>query len=296
MSVLLRVAYDGSDFHGFARQPGLRTVQGELEAALSAAYRSPMLLRGASRTDAGVHAKGQLVAFDPPFTIPLSGLLENLGGRLSADLGVLDAWEEFGPEGQAVQPRFDNLGKRYRYRIDCARHRDPFVSRFAWHNRYPLDVQAMRKASRCLLGEQDFSSFRAKDCQAAHARRRIESILFRVYPHLQRADLRPRGGPESSPRAVVEIDVAGTAFLKHMVRILVGTMVEVGRRRKEPAWIEEVLRARDRRVAGPTAPAKGLTLLEVRWPKNPRHHEAGPPSSAGGSDQPSDRVSGQPSE
>ena len=166
MTVLLRVAYDGSDFHGFARQETARTVQGTLEAALAELYQGPIRTRAASRTDAGVHALGQIVGFTPTLAIPLRGLVLGLTGKLPRDIGVLAAWQCALPDGRAVDPRFYNLGKTYRYRIRCTPQRVPTSGRGEWHVAQPLDVAAMQAAARLFVGEHDFAGFRASSCQA----------------------------------------------------------------------------------------------------------------------------------
>lgn len=270
MSTLLRVAYDGGDFHGFARQTAAggeapRTVQGALEEALGGLYGAPVMVRGASRTDAGVHALGQLVAFDGPFSIPPRGVLMGLQGRLPADLGALAAWEEERAGGAPVEPRHENGGKHYRYVIRTTAIRSPRTGRYEWHLHRPLDVAAMQEAAVHLVGEHDFASFRGAGCQARTTVRRLVEVSVRgeAEPEPWPEDLRavPQEGP---PRVVV--DVRGEAFLYNMVRILVGTLVEVGQGRRTPASVAEALARRDRRAAGVTAPAQGLTLMEVVWP------------------------------
>ena len=278
MAMLLRLAYDGTEFHGFARQlhaagdgrPEVRTVQGELEKALARLYKQEVPTRGASRTDAGVHARGQIVAFDPPFAIPPRGLLLGLAGQLPADLIAYAAWPaEVAPEEVPLHPRFHTLGKLYRYRIRATHLRDPLSARYEWHIARPLDVQAMEAATSHLVGEHDFAGFRASDCQAKTTVRRIRSVGLRG----TRLDaLDPLAGEQGRPDgpdapACIEIDVRGDAFLKNMVRILVGTLVAVGRGQFGPERIDEVLASGDRTRAGTTAPARGLSLVEVYWPE-----------------------------
>lgn len=272
MSVVLRVAYDGAAFHGFARQRPrpdgrpLRTIQGALEAALSELYRQPIEVRGASRTDAGVHARGQIVAFDPPFAIPPRGLVLGLAGKLPDDLIVTSAWEEVPADGGRVEPRQRNLGKHYRYVIRSATLRDPDTIGREWHlPRRPLDLDAMRDGAARLIGELDFAAFRAAACQAPTTIRRITAITITGEP----VGLGIGGDPaviEATPAGRVIIDVEGKSFLHNMVRIIVGTLVKVGTGRRPPSWVDELLTGRDRHLAGVTAPAHALTLVEVRWP------------------------------
>ena len=271
MSVVLRLAYDGTDFHGFARQRSrpdgrpLPTVQGALEGALAGLYGAPIVTRGASRTDAGVHARGQVVAFDPPFSIPARGLLLGLAARLPATVVATSAWEEAGPDGGPLEPRHHNLGKRYRYVVRCAGLRDPLRQRFEWHRPRRLDLAAMRDAAARLVGEHDFASFRAAACQAKTTIRQIDAVTVTAADDGERL-----GDPalvDGGPCDRVIIDVHGQAFLHNMVRIIAGTLVEIGDGRRAPAAIDAALAARERRSAGITAPAQGLTLLEVRWPR-----------------------------
>jgi tRNA pseudouridine38-40 synthase len=268
MAMLLRLAYDGTDFHGFARQPTVRTVQGELEAALAHLYKQPVLTRGASRTDAGVHAHGQIVAFDPPLTIPPRGLLLGLAAALPDDLIASAAWTVDDPDGEPLNPRFHNLGKHYRYRIRPTVLREPMSARFEWHIPRPLDIERMREAAPRLIGEHDFAGFRAVDCQAQSTVRRVRSIDLQVRSLAELDPLAADTGRIDEPHAPasIEIDVRGDAFLKNMVRIMVGTLVGIGRGRFGSERIDEVLREGDRARAGQTAPAHGLTLVEVLWP------------------------------
>jgi tRNA pseudouridine38-40 synthase len=278
--MLLRLAYDGTDFHGFARQAwrsregredkqaGIRTVQGELEAALAGIYKREILTRAASRTDAGVHAQGQIVAFDPPFSIPTRGLLLGLAAALPADLIASAAWAVDDPDGEPLNPRFHNLGKHYRYRIRTAALRDPLSARFEWHLPRPLALERMREAASKLIGEHDFAAFRATDCQAKHTVRRVRSIDLRVRSLAELDPMAAEVGRIDSPHdvGVIELDVRGDAFLKNMVRIMVGTLVGIGLGRFDAERIDELLRDGDRTRAGQTAPAHGLTLVEVLWP------------------------------
>jgi tRNA pseudouridine38-40 synthase len=275
MSVLVRLAYDGTDFHGFARQPQpgphgpLRTVQGALEAALAELYRRPVVTRGASRTDAGVHALGQIVGFEAPLAIPVRGVLLGLLGKLPPDIGVLGVWEANLPDGAPVDPRFWNLGKHYRYCIRTTPWRLPQTGRGEWHMPRPLDVAAMQAAARHFAGEHDFAGFRASGCQARTTVRRLHSVVVTggtaAPPIAERPD-DPPCLPADARAELVQIDVRGEAFLQNMVRIIVGTLVEVGLHRREPDSIAGLLAEPDRRRAGATAPPEGLTLVEVLWP------------------------------
>lgn len=267
MTVLLRLAYDGTDFHGFARQaqtaagPAVRTVQGELESALASLYREPVRTRAASRTDAGVHALGQIVGFAPPLPIPAQGVVRGLTSKLPGDIGVLAAWTCELPGGGAVDPRFYNAGKVYRYRTRCTQHRVPTTSRHEWHLGRALDTAAMQAAARHFVGEHDFAGFRASGCQAATTVRRVTAVEVEA-----RAPEEPAGLAADEGR-VVSVEVRGEAFLQNMVRIMVGTLVEVGLGARPPGQVRELLERPDRTRSGRTAPPQGLTLVEVRWPE-----------------------------
>lgn len=255
MSVLLRLAYDGTDFAGFAAQPGQRTIQGELEATLSRLLSSPgIVIRGASRTDAGVHARGQLVAFEKPVPIPPDGVLAGLTGALPRDLAAVDAWEEVAADGGPINPRFGNGGKRYRYDLTIDSRADPFRDRYAWRLDRDLDLGRMRQAAAWMVGTHNFAAFRASDCQASTTTRTITRV------DLQQTDAPASGGQR------VRVEVEGTAFLKRMVRVIAGTLVDVGRGRRAPDSVLQALTSGQRRDAGPTAPAHGLCLVEVLWP------------------------------
>ena len=272
MTVLVRLAYDGTDFHGFARQPGggpakpLRTVQGALEEALAGLYQAPVRTRGASRTDAGVHALGQIVGFEAPLEIPMRGVLLGLLAKLPRDVGVMAVWEATLADGGAVDPRFWNLGKRYRYRIRTGARRLPQTARGEWHlQRRRLDVAAMQAAALHFVGEHDFAGFRASGCQAQTTVRRMQAVTVRGLPVSDELADDP-SCLDHDPAGLVEIEVRGEAFLQNMVRIMVGTLVEVGLGRRTPAWVAGRLAAPDRQRSGATAPPEGLTLVEVLWP------------------------------
>lgn len=268
MTVLVRLAYDGTDFHGYARQadPGVRTVQGCLEQALAGLYRRPVASRAASRTDAGVHALGQVAGFEAPLAIPPRGVVLGLLGKLPPDIGVLAAWEATTADGGPVDPRFWNLGKRYRYRIRTTARRVPQTARHEWHYPRALDVAAMQAAADLFVGEHDFAGFRAVACQARTTIRRILSVDVVASPAGDELPPDPTTLPPGPGPEVVTITVRGEAFLQNMVRIMVGTLVDVGVGRRDPSAIRDLLARPDRQRSGATAPPEGLTLVEVLWP------------------------------
>jgi tRNA pseudouridine38-40 synthase len=255
LGVLLEVAYDGQDFHGWAAQRGARTVEEVLRGAVLAIDPRAKGVRGTSRTDAGVHAEGQLVAFDATVAIPPRGWALGLNRHLPADVAVRSARAV--PAGFA--PRFAARGKRYRYRVLVDPIRDPTVRGRAW--RVPeLDASAMAGEALTAVGTHDFASFRG----AADQRPSTVRTLTRV--DVER---------EADPR-IVAVVVEGDAFLYNMVRILVGTMVDVGRGRLPRGAVASAIERRARPSAGTTAPAHGLVLEHVdvilpegageRWP------------------------------
>jgi tRNA pseudouridine38-40 synthase len=242
--IRLVVEYDGTQLHGWQRQHGVPSVQQHLEDALARLLQHETRVVGASRTDAGVHARGQVASFRTDRPIPLHGIRRGLNSMLPDAIAVRDAAEV--PED--FHPRFSATGKHYRYTILTSRDRSPRWRDRAWHHPEPLTVSAMHDGARALIGEHDFSAFRAAGCTAKTTMRRVDSITFtRMHPHL------------------VEVDIRGNAFLRQMVRIIVGTLVEVGSGTWMPAQVAEILASRDRTKAGRTAPAHGLELIEVRY-------------------------------
>jgi len=251
--IRLTLEYDGTDFVGWQRQPNGRSVQEVLETALAELLGGPVPTAAAGRTDAGVHALGQLVAFDAPRPLPTKAYVRGLSSLLPPDVAVVAAEEA--PEG--FDPRRWATGKRYRYLVSRRACRAPLQRRTHWEVFTALDVGEMRAAAPALLGTHDFSSFRAADCEASHPRRTLRELT-----------LHEEG-------EVLRLEVEGTAFLKHMVRNIVGSLVEVGRGKRPPEWVGEVLAARDRTLAGPTAPAHGLTLVSVSYGDGPRPRSQG---------------------
>jgi tRNA pseudouridine38-40 synthase len=241
--IRLVVEYDGTMLSGWQRQANAPTVQQHLEEALAQLLQHEVTIAGASRTDAGVHALGQVAAFETERSIPLHGIRRGLNSMLPDTIAVRSA-EEVPLE---FHPRFGATGKHYRYTIHRAADRSPLLRERAWHHAETLDVARMRDAARALVGEHDFAAFRAAGCTARTTVRRVDSVELTEAPDL------------------LYIDVKGNAFLRNMVRIVVGTLADVGRSALEVGQVAEILASRDRTKAGKTAPAHGLTLVEVRY-------------------------------
>lgn len=244
MSVVrLLLAYDGTDFRGWARQPRVRTVQGVLEDALGRMLGEAPKLSVAGRTDAGVHASGQVASFVAPDGVDPARVQRGLNGILGPEVVVREA--------AVVSPRFNArhsaTGREYVYRIRTAAIADPFTARFAWHRPGELTAGPMRRAARLLIGGHDFASF----CRAPQ----LPASTVRTLHRLTVAD----HGDEVAIRARAD------SFLHQMVRSLVGTLVAVGEGRIEPEAMTAVLAARDRSAAGHIAPPYGLTLVRVSY-------------------------------
>ncbi|SET62616.1 tRNA pseudouridine(38-40) synthase TruA [Stigmatella erecta] len=250
----LTIEYDGSRYVGWQVQRNGRSVQAELGDALGKLLGAPVEVVAAGRTDSGVHATGQVVCFDTERQLPLKAYHRGLNGLLPEDIAIVRA-EEVAAE---FDPRRWSRGKRYRYRVSNLPYRSPLRRLTHWEIYAPLQVEAMARAATSLLGRHDYSAFRASDCQAAHAVREVRRLSV-----------------EGTAGDAVAFVVEGTAFLKHMVRNLVGTLVEVGKGRRPEAWVAEVLASKDRTRAGPTAPPQGLVLEEVFYGDGPPPRQAG---------------------
>jgi tRNA pseudouridine38-40 synthase len=242
------LAYDGTGYVGWQRQENGVSIQALIEAALLALDGRAVTVTGAGRTDAGVHALGQVAAFTIARALGADALVRALNAQLPPAIRVLDA-EEAPAE---FHPRFGARSKTYRYRLWHGDVMSPFERGYAWHVPGALDVGAMREAARLLEGRHDFASFQAAGSSVATTEREIftssiEAALSAQHP------------------ALVIYEVVGSGFLRHMVRIIVGSLVEVGRGRRPAAWIGEAIASRERSAAGPTAPPHGLFLVGVRY-------------------------------
>jgi tRNA pseudouridine38-40 synthase len=255
MRLVLGIEYDGTSFSGWQTQRHGRSVQATLEAALARVADRPVAVTAAGRTDAGVHAIGQVVHFDTDADRPERAWTMGVNTALPPDVAV--RWARTAPEG--FHARHSARSRSYQYCILNGPLRSALLRDRAWWVRRRLDEGAMAEAGQYLLGEHDFSAFRAAECQARTASRL-----------LTRLEVRREG-------AIIRVDVSANAFLHHMVRNIVGTLAVVGRGEADPAWVGDVLAGRDRRRAGMTAPAAGLFLVRVDYGEMLPQPEAGPP-------------------
>jgi len=243
-TVKLTLEYDGTDFAGWQVQPGERTVQGVLEAAFSDLAGAAVAVTGSGRTDAGVHALGQVASAATALTLPAAEIAAALNGRLPDDVLVLGA-EDARPGFHA---RYDAVSRAYLYLMGLVP--SPVWRRHRWHVRYDLDPAAMREAAGILAGEHDFSSFALSGSEPNHHRCRVSSVSL---------EWEPRYG------GMLVLRIEADRFLRGMVRSIVGTLVEVGRGRMTPGDFAAALQALDRGAAGPTAPPWGLYLERVTY-------------------------------
>jgi tRNA pseudouridine38-40 synthase len=244
-SFRLVLEYDGSDFAGWQSQAqGERTVQATLAAALAEIATGPVRVVGAGRTDAGVHAEGQVAAASLDTRLDAATLVRALNAKLPADVAVRDAL----PVPDGFDPRREAKGKLYRYGVWNGEEKSPLRRRRWHHVREPLDVLAMRGAAAALVGRHDFASFQGAGSSATSTVRTLT-----------------RAAVEGEARGEIRFELEGDGFLRHMVRNAVGTLLEVGLGRRDPGSLPALLAARDRTRAGATAPACGLTLVRVDY-------------------------------
>lgn len=240
----LLVAYDGAPFHGFARQPGLPTVQGSIETGLAKLFGDEIRTSGAGRTDAGVHALGQVMSFVSEQATDPVEIARRLNSMCGPQIAVLDA--VIAPDG--FDARFSAIARAYEYAIFTRSVHDPFSRHTTWHHPQALDVELMSKAAQALLGEHDFSSFGRVE-QDQSPVRRVESLSID-----QQDDL-------------IMIRITANSFIQQMVRSIVGTLVKVGTSAMHPDDVGRALAAKDRASAGPVAPPHGLFLVSVSYPE-----------------------------
>jgi tRNA pseudouridine38-40 synthase len=244
MRIALGIEYNGHAFHGWQSQQNLTTVQGCLENALTIIANEPIQVLCAGRTDAGVHAIGQVVHFDTVAERSLRAWTLGVNTHLPSSISV--RWAQVVDDD--FHARFSALHRRYRYVIHNHSVRSAILAdRATWHH-YHLDVDLMHEAAQYLTGELDFSAFRSAQCEAKTAKRNLHEITI------------------TRENDFIIIEIQANAFLHHMVRNITGSLLMVGEGKKKPEWIQEVLSGKDRRFAGATAPAAGLYFIKVQYP------------------------------
>ena len=269
-SFKVTLAYDGTDYVGWQRQANGVSIQALIEDALRALGGREVMVAGAGRTDAGVHALGQVAAFTIARELEPAALVRALNAHLPHAIRVLSA----ALAAPAFHPRYGARTKTYQYRLWNGDVMSPFERRYAWHVPGPLDVESMRAAARLLKGRHNFAAFQATGSSVVTTEREIITSKFATTEDAEdtvtkpfvpaglgvRVHDVPRGGE------LMVYDVTGTGFLRHMVRIIVGSLMEVGRGRQPVEWISDVMASGSRAMAGPTAPPDGLFLVRVEYP------------------------------
>jgi tRNA pseudouridine38-40 synthase len=243
VNIKLTVEYDGTNYCGWQIQPNGQSIQAVLERAVSTFLGMATRVTGSGRTDAGVHALGQVVNFFSDKDVEPQRIRRGLNALTPEDISIKEV--EIVPD--SFDARRDGRSRVYEYRILNRPTASPFYLNRAWHLHQPLDLNAMREAISCLVGEHDFSSFRAAGCDAAHPIRKVYRVSL------------------DACGARLLFNIEATAFLRHMVRNIVGTLAEVGFGLRTPQSFNDLLEARDRTKAGQTAPACGLYLVEVKY-------------------------------
>ncbi len=319
-TIKLSIAYDGTEFAGWQKQPGKRTIEGLLEPSLEKILREKVELAVAGRTDAGVHALGQVASFYTHSRLPPETLRRALNANLPPEIRVWDVAEV----ASAFHATRSAIKKCYQYLIFDGPLGDPFSWRYTWHYRWGrLDAESMQEAAHWLVGTHDFASFQSAGSPRTDTVRTIfqawvrriaanrfsgmgpivASIVWQSFSQppprqdetgygsespLSRADPL-QGEASASNHSLVVVEVEGNGFLYNMVRIIVGSLVEVGRQARSPDWLKQVLEGRDRRLAGPTAPPHGLFLTRVDYPAELLKPPVGSHQAA---DEPSGRPAG----
>lgn len=256
--IFLTVAYDGTAYHGWQLQPGAVTIEGELNRALTELLGEEIRVIGASRTDTGVHALCNAAVFDTTARIPAEKFAYALNQRLPEDIRVRGSREV----SLDFHPRRTESRKTYEYRIYNARMPMPTKRLYSYFTYAKLDVDAMARAGALLAGEHDFKSFSSMNTQAETTVRTIYRVEVRRESVQEHSDREDAG---ENPESEITIRITGSGFLYNMVRIIAGTLLEVGQGKRKPEDMTEILEARDRGAAGPTAPACGLTLIRYEF-------------------------------
>lgn len=260
--IMLKIAYDGTDYVGWQMQPNGVAVEQVINKALSELLKEDIVIAGASRTDSGVHADGNVAVFDTETRIPAEKICFALNQRLPKDIVCLESCE-VKPD---FHPRHADCTKTYEYSIYNAVHPDPLKRRYSYFVYVPLDIDAMRKAAEYLKGEHDFSSFCSAHAQVKTTVRNVYSLEILC----EKIDRRDGSLIENNDRRIymahdIKIRISGNGFLYNMVRIIVGTLVKVGYHFYPPEYVKTILDACDRTKAGPKAPAEGLKLVGIEY-------------------------------
>ncbi len=253
-NIRITIEYDGTDYSGWQKQKKSSTLQSIIENALLQITNKPVKITGASRTDAGVHALGQVACFRTDTRLEPAIIRRALNAVLPEDIRILkaeDAASEF-------HPRYDALSKSYFYIIDNTDTASAFIYRYSWRLPFKLNIAEIKRAGEMLIGRHDFSAFRGAGCGAKNTLREITSMEIKVSKRIDFMTAKLEG-------RFIKIRIEANAFLRHMVRNIVGTLVEAGRGRLDAESIADALRHKDRKRTGPTAPAKGLFLERIRY-------------------------------
>jgi len=243
MKYRITLAYDGADYFGWQAQVDQPTIQGVLNGALEKFEGAPVTTHAAGRTDAGVHAEGQVVSFRLSREWEGGDLRRALNGNLPPDIRALDA----GPADEDFHARFDAKSKTYRYQIYLTEVMSPFLVRYAWHYPYPLDIEKLAEEGKEALGTRDFTAFTVADCETKTFTRTITEFSVE------------RDG------AMLKLFFTGDGFLRYQVRKMVGALIESNRGRLKARTISELIESRDRALVGAPVPARGLTLMKVGY-------------------------------
>ena len=253
--IKLVIEFDGTNYQGWQTQKSGITVQDCMGRAISGITGESIKINSASRTDAGVHALGQVAVFRTDSRLPADTMKRALNARLPSDIRILDA-EALDYE---FHPRYEAVKKSYFYLIEKTHKQSVFFHSYTWRVPVSLDFFSMKKASELLQGKRDFSAFRGTGCGARTTVRTIHSITLSRHDYIDFMTARIQGD-------FIKIRMEANAFLRHMVRNIVGTLAEVGKGRIAPETVTDILASCDRKMAGPTAPAKGLFLEKVFYP------------------------------
>lgn len=257
----ITLAYDGTDFVGWQRQAAGVSIQGLLEDALRELDGRDVTVMGAGRTDAGVHALGQVAAFSIERPLEAAVVVRALNARLPQTVRVLSAEEA----PLSFRARADARSKTYRYRIWNGDVVSPFERRYVWHVPGILDVDAMQRAARILEGVHDFAAFQTAGSDVRTTEREVYALVIADCRLPIDGDTATGQSISNQQSGIINVEISGSGFLRHMVRAIVGSLVEVGRGHRPPKWMAYVLASRDRGQAGPTAPANGLFLVSVTY-------------------------------